>query len=78
MGGRGRGFAPCQGLPGACAHLLLHLPCHADVLLLVVWQVHGQDPWFEMKWAPGEEEEEEEQEAGDGAAAGEQRQDGVA
>ena len=35
-------------------------------------QVHGQDPWFEMKWEPGEEDEEEEaeEEGGEAAAGG--------
>lgn len=23
--------------------------------------VHGKDPWYEMRWAPGEEEQEEEE-----------------
>jgi len=32
-----------------------------------VLQVHGQDPWFEMRWAPDEEDEDDEA----GEAAGE-------
>lgn len=40
--------------------------------------VHGQDPWFEMRWAPEEDEEDEEAEAAaEAGAAAEEQQNGV-
>lgn len=39
-------------------------------ITIVLLQVHGKDPWFEMRWAPEDEEEDE----GEAAADPEQQQ----
>lgn len=60
---------PDMGRAAVCVPF--HCRCLAPEFVV---QVHGQNPWFEMKWAPGVQEEEEEGGSAAGGA-GQQQQD---